>query len=86
MCLFQAFLKTLDVAALAAALLDTEDAKTTVIRKKRHDRGEYAGFSFILFSGLCRSLFVNEYGTIGDTDIVDQQSGAADIQKQLEAK
>ena len=44
---------------------------------------EYAGFFSILFSGLCRSLFVNEYGAIGDTDIFDQQSGAADIQKQL---
>ena len=61
-------------AALAAALLDTEDAKTTVVRKKCHGRGEYAGSSFILFGGLCRSLFVNEYGAIGETDIVDQQA------------
>ena len=31
----------------------------------------------------CRSLFVNEYGAIGDTGIVALWSGAADIQKQL---
>ena len=62
-------------AALAAALLDTEDAKTTVVRKKRRGRGEYAGFSFILFSGLCRSLFVNEYGAIDDIGIVALWSG-----------
>ena len=41
-------------AALAAALLDTEDAKTTAVPKPRHDHGEYAGSSFILFGGLCR--------------------------------
>ena len=42
-------------------------------RQQWHEKtsrsGEYAGSSFILFSGLCRSLFVNEYGAIGDTGI-----------------
>ena len=56
-------------AALAAALLDTEDAKTTAVRKNCHGHGEYAGSSFIFFGGLCRSLFVNEYGAVGDTGI-----------------
>ena len=37
--------------------------------ENRHGHGEYAGSPFILFGGMCRSLFVNEYGAVGDTGI-----------------